>query len=138
VLATVALLGVFDAEEVAAWADLGDGLNGQGGVVDGDRFKHGGHHGQDVGVDDHLLVGGEQAALQPAGPVEQQVDATHDRSPDGDKALVAGLGVDAVGCVDVRRAVGEGVTAGQLPSHEAGLPVFGGSEGRRPGLHVHI
>ena len=134
----VAVLGVLGPEEVPGRSDLGDGLDGQGGVVDGHRFEHRAHHVQDVGVDDHLFVGGQEASFQPAGAVEQQVHPSHDRAPYGDDALVGRLGVHAVRCVHVRGPVGETVAACQLATDQAGLPVLGGAEGRCAGPHVDV
>jgi len=138
VLGGVALPGVGGAEEVAGRTDLGDGLDGERGVVDHERLEHLGDAVEEVGVDDHLLVGGEEAALEPAGAVQQEVDAAHDGAPDGDDALVGGLGIDAVGGVDVRGTEGEPVATGQLAADEAGLPVLGGAEGGAAGAHVDV
>ena len=66
----VPVLGVLGPKEVPGRPDLGDGLDGQGGVVDDYRFQHGCDHVQEVGVDNHLLVGGQEAALQPPGAVQ--------------------------------------------------------------------
>ena len=92
-----ALLGVVDAEEVAARADLADRVERQRGVVDDDRVEQGGDHRQQVGVEHELGQRGVQTALHPAGAVHQDVDAAHHRAPQREHALVGGLGVEGVG-----------------------------------------
>ena len=134
----VPVLGVLGPEEVPGRPDLGDGLDGQGGVVDDYRLQHGCDHVQEVGVDNHLLVGGQEATLQPPGAVQQQVDAAHDGPPEGDHTLVGRLGVHAVRGVDIGRPVRHAIAAGQLPADEAGLPVLGGAECRSARPHVHV
>ena len=49
-----ARLGVADAEEVAAGADLADGLERQAVLVHDDRVEEGRHHPQEVGVEHEL------------------------------------------------------------------------------------
>ena len=63
------------AEEMAARADLLDRRERQGLLVDDDRVQERLDHPEQLGVEDHLLVAGVEAALHPAGAVHQQVDA---------------------------------------------------------------
>ena len=70
----VARLGVLGAEEVAARADLLHRREGERLLVDDDRLEERRDHPEQLGVEDHLLVAGVEAALHPAGAVHQQVD----------------------------------------------------------------
>ena len=63
VFGVIAVLGVLGPEKVPGRPHLGDGLHGQGGVIDGHRLEHGRDHVQQVGVDDHLLERSQQATL---------------------------------------------------------------------------
>ena len=89
-------------------------------------------------VEGEFLVGADQPALHPAGRVQDEIAAAHDRAPQREHALIGGLRVDRVGGVGVGGAVGQLVAPRQLAADDRSLHVFGRAEGRRPGLHVDI
>ena len=81
------------AEEVLARAVLDDRVDrlavlGHVDALDEDR-----RHPALVGVEDELLVADRQPALEPAGRVEDEVDAGEDRRAERGRRLVGGLGV---------------------------------------------
>src|SRR3546814_9923784 len=67
--------GVGAAEEVAARADLAQRVHRLAVLAEVVAGAEGLHQAELVGVDDELLVGRHQAALQPAGRVEHEVHA---------------------------------------------------------------
>ena len=75
--------GPFDADRIERLAVLGQV----------DALDEDGHHPALVGVEDELLVADGEAALEPAGRVEDEVDAGEDRRLEGRGALVGGLRV---------------------------------------------
>ena len=70
--------------------------------------------------------------------MHDQIAAAHDGAPQREHRLIGRLGVDAVGGVGARGAIGQPVAPGQLAADDAGLHVFGRAEGGRAGLHVDI
>ena len=126
------------AEEVAAGTDLADGVERQGVVVDLDRLHGLGHHLQHLGVQHHLLEGGAEPALQPAGAVIDHVGAAHHGAPDRHLALVRGLRVGGVAGVRVGGAVRQPVAPRQLPGDQLRLAVLRRAEGGRAGAHVDV
>ena len=131
-------LGVGDAEEVTAGTDLGDRVDGERVLVDDDRVEDRGDHRQQVGVEDELDERGVEPTLHPPRAVHQEVDATHDRAPQREHALVRGLGVDRVGGAHVRRAVRDVVAAGELATEHRRAHVLGRAERRGARQHVDV
>ena len=76
-------------------------------------------------------------SIQPA-PCIRKFDAAHDRAPEREHALVGRLGVERIGGVGVRRAIGQTKAAGELPADDRGFHVFGRAERRRARFHVDV
>src|SRR5262249_47141956 len=69
------------------------------------------HHLQELGIEDHLLEGGDEPSLHPTGAMQEPVGVPHDGTPDRHFRFVRGLRIDGVGGTGVARAVGEAVAA---------------------------
>src|SRR6185503_13624731 len=82
------------AEEVPAWADLGDRIQAELVVVDLWRLQDARHLLEQLGVEDQLLERGGQPAFEPAGTLVEQAGTAEDRAPDRHLALVRRLRVD--------------------------------------------
>ena len=90
-------LGVGAAEEVLAGADLADGVHGLAVFREIDAVEEYLNHGRLVGVHDELFVAHDEAALEPAGGVEHEIDAGEHGSLEGVGGFVGGLGVGGLG-----------------------------------------
>ena len=73
--------GLGGAEEMPTHPGLGDGLQRQGLVGDGDRREIGLHHAQHLGVQDQLFKARGQPAMHPARAVDHQMRPAHQAAP---------------------------------------------------------
>ncbi|KAB2860643.1 MAG: hypothetical protein F9K43_22520, partial [Bauldia sp.] len=133
-----ACLRVRRAEVVPAGADVAHGLEREGAFVDHQGIEELRHHLQQIDVENRLFEGGNQPALHPAGRVQDEIAAAHDRAPQREDALIGRLCVDRVGGAGVGGAVGERIAARELAADDLRLHVLGRAEGGRAALHVDI
>ena len=123
---------------MSARPDLADGVEAELVGGEGERLEQLGEHLQHLDVDDELLLRRREAALQPAGAVEEDVAAAQHRAPERHLRFVGGLRVGNVGGVDVRAAPGQAEEAGELAADQRRLHRFRRAEGRRAALHVDV
>ena len=97
-----------------------------------------GHHSALVGVEDELLVADGEPALEPAGRVEDEVDAGEDRRLERRGRLVGGLGVgDLRGAQRTARAERHAQPTRQRGHHVQDERRLRRPERRRARLHRH-
>ena len=94
---------------------------------------------QQLDVDDELLVAADQAALQPAGRVHDEVGAGQERRQQRHQRLVRGLRVGRLRRVQpAAGAERQPVVPGQLAGAQQADGRLRGAERRRAGLHVDV
>ena len=123
---------------MTAGADVADRLEREAARVDLGRPQELRHHLQHLGVQDKLLEGRAEPALEPAEAVHDEVGMPQDAGPDRHLGLVDRLAVGGVGGVHVGGAEGHAVAARELGADQGRLGVFRRAEGRRARFHVDV
>ncbi len=124
------------AEIVAARADLADGVERLRGLRKVDALSELLLHAELVLVDHELLVGGDEAAFEPAGRVQHEIRAGKQRHVQRVGRFMGGLRIRDLRAA--QRAAGterQAETAGELRRAVGDERGFGRAEGRRARLH---
>jgi hypothetical protein len=126
-------------QEMPAVTDLLVRAEGQRLLVDLQRRELHPQHLQQLDVDDELLIAADQAALQPAGRVHDEVGTGQEGGQQRHQRLVGGLRVG--GLRRVQPAAGaerQTVVPGQLTGAQQAEGGLRRAEGRRAGLHIDV
>ena len=128
--------GVAVAEEMEARAVLADRVEGLAVLGQVDPVDEDRGHPALVVVEDELLVADGEAALEPAGRVEDEVHAGEDRRLERGRRFVGGLRIgDLRGAQVAAGAERHAEPAGQRCHDVQDEGRLGGPEGRRARLH---
>ena len=120
------------AQEMPAGFDLAEGIERLGIRGHVDAARHHVHHAELVEIHDEFLVGRGEAALHPAGRVEDEIGAGEQRRQQRLRALVGGLGVGQLGRAErAAGAEGQAHAARELARAVDRERRLGRAEGRR-------